>query len=438
METISRNIKQFGQSPAVDIQLIRTRLLNALACPTRIMMLETTIASLMLNRESVGFGLDALAEFLGYDNRKSVSRLLDESATWQRAANVSLCTVLRGERNVRRVHQFISNKLNAAAFFVVSQLESNPDYNSPTLARIDQHTEVAIQRFLRQPLTTAYKLAAVPQSPTKRTMHQHNLGGGGSVISWDIFGQLPHSLSGYGMRFFPIDAKAKKPRIWNYQQGANGNPVLLSQWKQRWPDTDWAILTGTKLEGGGFFVAIDFDRHGEKFGDGFKTYALRVKELGELPETFTVGTPGGGGGEQRYFRSKIALPTWSKELGPGLDCKGNNGGLVVAPGAPGYVVKHDLPIVDLPESWQDALNIQPKTKQRIAVGERHNYLRRVSYAMACQGKQTEQIVAALRERLWFNCEPGGRTLTECELLKLARSARAKIDTADRLLNIIVA
>jgi hypothetical protein len=28
------------------------------------MMLETTIASLMLNRESIGFGLDALAEFL--------------------------------------------------------------------------------------------------------------------------------------------------------------------------------------------------------------------------------------------------------------------------------------------------------------------------------------------------------------------------------------
>jgi hypothetical protein len=404
------------------------------------MMLETTIASLMLNRESIGFGLDALAEFLGYDNRKSVSRLLDASANWQQTANVSLCNVLRGERNVRRVHQFMFNKLNAAAFFVLSQLESHPDYSTPTLAQIDQHTEAAIQNFLRQPLITAYKSATAPLSISKRTTrkYQRDPGGGGSVISWDIFEQLPRSLCGYGMRFLPSDAKRKKPRVWNYQQAASRDPLVLGKWKQRMRDTDWAILTGRKLEGGGFLVIIDFDRHGENFGDGFKTYALRARELSNLPETFTVATPGGEGGEQRYFRSKIPLPTWSRALGPGLDCKGNNGGLVVAPGSTGYMVKLDLPIADLPTSWQDALNILPKTRQRIAVGERHNYLRRVSYAMACQGKQIEEIRAVLYERLRFNCDQGGRTISEEELLELARSARAKIDTADQMLDIIVA
>ena len=44
----------------IDLQLIRTRLLNALGCPTRIMMLETMIASLMLGRESAGYGLEAV------------------------------------------------------------------------------------------------------------------------------------------------------------------------------------------------------------------------------------------------------------------------------------------------------------------------------------------------------------------------------------------
>src|SRR4051812_45363497 len=111
MKTIPQNtpaeLEAHGNTMPVDLQLIRTRLLNALGCPSRIIMLETTIASLMLGRESCGFGLDALAELLGYDNRKSAARLLDQSAAWQQAANVSLCKVIRGDRNVRRIHHFI-------------------------------------------------------------------------------------------------------------------------------------------------------------------------------------------------------------------------------------------------------------------------------------------------------------------------------------------
>src|ERR1041385_7842245 len=80
METITRkeppDSNQYARNAAVDLQLIRTRLLNALSCPSRVMMLETTIASLMVGRESVGYGLEAIAEFLGYDNRRSVARLL--------------------------------------------------------------------------------------------------------------------------------------------------------------------------------------------------------------------------------------------------------------------------------------------------------------------------------------------------------------------------
>lgn len=429
---------QYARSAAVDLQLVRTRLLNALSCPSRVMMLETTIASLMVGRESVGYGLDALAEFLGYDNRRSVARLLEDSAEWQRAANVSFCTVIRGERNVRRVHQFIANKLNAAAFFVLSELESSSDYSTPTLAQIDKYAGGAIQRFLRLPLTTAYKPTATPETTQKpkRKRLPSAAAGGGSVISWDIFGTLPESLKRYGMRFFPVEKR--KPRIWKYRQGATNNPVYLSDWQRRYPGTDWAILTGAALEDGGYLVVPDIDLHGEseRFGDGFKTLALREKELGPLPETFTVKTPRDG--EHRYFRSKIPLPTWSRELGPGLDCKGTGSGFVIAPSSQGYTVLEDLPIAELPEAWQDALNILPKTLRRIPVGERHNYLRRVSYSMACQGKHVEEIVASLFERLRFNCEAGGRTLTEHELVSLARSAKAKVGMTDRKLNIVVA
>jgi hypothetical protein len=422
----------------VDLQTIRIRLLNALGCPARIISLETTIASLMVGRESAGYGLEALAECLGYDNRRSVSRLLDESATWQRAANISLCTVLRGQRNVRRVHQFITNKLNAAAFFILSQLESNPDYSTPLLAQIDAHAEAAILTFLRLPLTTAHKCAitAPSQKPKRQRKRRTGAAGGGSVYSWDIFCTVPKSLRKYGLRFFPLDGKT--PRIWKYRQCATKNPTTLCEWYERWPASSWGILTGTQLEGGGFLVVVDLDRHGEgeQFGNGFKTLALREKELGSLPETFTAVTKNQG--EHRYFRSKLPLPTWSKELGPGLDSKGIGSGFVVAPGSPGYDVINDLPIADLPEAWENALNVRPKTERRIPVGERHNYLRRVSYSMACKGKSVEQIGAVLRERLRFNYEAGGRVISERELVDLAESARQKIYAADRMLDVIVA
>lgn len=441
MENIAQNeqaeFNTNGKITTVDPQLIRTRILNALGCPSRIMMLENTIASLMLGRESVGFGLDALAELLGYDNRKSVARLLDQSVAWQQAANVSFCTVIRGDRNVRRVHQFISNRLNAAAFFVLSQLESNPDYNTPMIARIDEHKETAILRFIRLPLTTAKRPAL--ESPVKPKRRRSNSApAGGSVISWDIFEQVPRSLSGLGLKFFPVDATAKKPRIWKYRQAASTNPAVLSNWKQRNPNTDWAILTGEKIVNNQFIVVVDLDRHrdGKKFGNGFKTLALREKELGTLPDTFTVKTPRDG--EHRYFRTMIALPTWSGELGPGLDCKGTGSGFVVASGSAGYTVTRDLPIAQLPEKWQEELNVLPKANRRIPVGERHNYLKRVSYAMACQGKQVDEIVATLFERLRFNCEPGGRTIGERELVDLAKSARVKIEAANRMLDVIVA
>lgn len=248
MKTIAQNdsaeLNTHGRTTTADLQLIRTRLLNALSCPSRIMMLENTVASLMLGRESVGFGLEALAELLGYDNRKSVSRLLDQSAAWQQVANVSFCRVIRGDRNVRRVHQFISNRLNAAAFFVLYQLEANLDYNTPTLARIDEHRETAILRFIRLPLTTAKTPALESPAKPKLRPSYSAAAGGGSVISWNIFEQVPRSLCQLGLRFFPVDAKAKRPRIWKYRQAASKNPVVLSNWKLRNPDTDWAVLTG--------------------------------------------------------------------------------------------------------------------------------------------------------------------------------------------------
>ena len=91
---------------------------------------------------------------------------------------------------------------------------------------------------------------------------------------------------------------------------------MLNNWIQRNRNTDWAILTGAKMGSGEFHAVIDVDWHGdgEKFGNGFKTLALREKELGILPDTFTVKTPHDG--EHRYYRSKIPLPTWSCEIGP--------------------------------------------------------------------------------------------------------------------------
>ncbi|CAN5786721.1 hypothetical protein BH18ACI4_BH18ACI4_15590 [soil metagenome] len=411
--------------------LIRRRLLNALNCPPKVMTVVTTVSDYMeaLDNIPIRLGLEPLAELMGHPGQpKFAQRALDETQHYEKTANINLCLIRRGQRNVRRATEFSQNRLNDAAWDIYQKLKSDTRA-IPTLAKIDEYTEQAITQFLRRPLATAQPRAT--RKPSTNT--------GGSVISSDKLVRLSDSgkagllFASAGFRVFPVDGK--RPRVWNWKQSATVSENVIRAWSPRWPTTSWAVLCGALLPSGGFLTVIDKDRHGVTFGDGFKTVTMRENDLGPLPETFTVTT--GGNGEHLYFSTTRPLPTTHNLLGPGLDIK-SAGGFVVAPGSPGYEVTRDLPIEQLPTAWERALEVVHHPKKTITEGGRHDYLRATSYALACNGKGVDEILRTLRQRWEFNCEKRGRVISDDELQQLAVSAAAKVSRANYMLDLISA
>ena len=414
--------------------LIRRRLLHALDAPPRVLALLTTVSDYMeaLQSNSVPFGLELLAESLSHPGQpKFASRALDEKQRWESTLNIQTCNVRRGQRNVRRATEFFDNRLIDAADSIAKKLASDTR-TLHTVTKIDEYCEAAIVQFLRKPLS-----AAKPKTTTAATRPVTKTQGGSvnssdSVVPLSAGGELAVSLYRESFWPFPVDLDARRPRVTKWQQRHSEETIYA--WDQRWPNTAWGITCGTRLADGRFLTVIDKDRHGETFGDGFKTLSMREHDLGPLPKTFTVTTPRNG--EHLYFSSTTPLSSSHDLLGPGLDCKAS-GGFVVAPGSFGYQVTSNLPIAALPATWERALTVNQSTK-KIAVGDRHDYLLATSYAMACQGKQRDEILRTLRIRREKNCEHTGRPITDQELEALADSAIAKIVRADEMLRRIVA
>lgn len=419
------------------LNLSRIRLLNSLGCPSRVLLLETTIASYMEERKSARLGLEPLADLLGHtgdpeSKRKFARRLLDDSRAWQKQANVQTYTCQRGKRNVRVVTEFSASRVNDAALRIAQQVALDKS-RIPTLAKIDKLVESAVHDFLKLPLVVVSKPQPKPktQSPQLTEAEAENSG--------EKFVRLAEPFTSRGLRVGPADAARKRWLIWNPIQCATRNPSVLYTWGGRMADAGVGVLTGAKLPDGRYVAVIDKDRH-ETFSDGFKTFAYCQEEFSETPETFTVIT--GGNGEQEYFSTAKPVRSSVGLLGPGLDVRGL-GGLAIGAGIHSsrkpYQILRDLPIAELPAEWEDALAAKPDQKRELtAVGERHNHLRSVAFAMANQAHREAEILNTLRQRLAFNCESGGRLITDDELQQLAASAVVKVSKADRMLDLIVA
>jgi hypothetical protein len=117
----------------------------------------------------------------------------------------------------------------------------------------------------------------------------------------------------------------KHPLVTLVPQGlkqATLDPVVVSQWWERFPRANVAIVLG---ERSGMW-ALDVDpRHG-----GDRELEALCDRFGELPETFHVFT--GGGGDHYFFRwpGRHIASGCAHHLGDGLDVKAE-GGYVVAP-----------------------------------------------------------------------------------------------------------
>src|SRR5215211_444197 len=111
---------------------------------------------------------------------------------------------------------------------------------------------------------------------------------------------LTHAKLGY--RVHPV--RGKRPLLKSWPERATTDRDQIKTWWSKWPTANVGIATG----GGLAVLDVDPRNGGDESLDAFE------REHGELPETRTVRT--GGGGWHYYFSEGVGLR--SGELAPGL------------------------------------------------------------------------------------------------------------------------
>jgi len=127
-----------------------------------------------------------------------------------------------------------------------------------------------------------------------------------------------------GWSVFPVVPREKRPLTENGFKNATTDLAQITAWWERWPDAGVAIATGSDL------VVLDVDLHGST--NGFDSLARLRSDHGDLPETITART--GGGGVHFFLRvpPNAEVPN-RKNVGgyAGLDLKGTGGYIVASP-----------------------------------------------------------------------------------------------------------
>ena len=217
-----------------------------------------------------------------------------------------------------------------------------------------------------------------------------------------------------GWLVFPCSGKT--PKTTNGLKDATSTDTgLIEGWWNSWPDANVAIVTGTASG----IVVLDIDVGGE---DGYETLRALEAEHGELQPTASVKTPSGG--SHLYHRHPgIDIRNSVRQLGPGLDIRGD-GGYVVAPPSPGYVVDEEAPVAALP-AWilETAARKQSKLAdpvgEVIADGSRNATLASLAGSMRRRGaSKAEEILAAIEVANRERCKP---PLPVEEIQKIAAS-----------------
>lgn len=224
----------------------------------------------------------------------------------------------------------------------------------------------------------------------------------------------------------------KHPRTVNGLKDASKDSSVIEGWWTRWPDANVGITTGP--DSGIFAVDID-PRHG-----GDESLADLEGKNGKLPDTVEAVT-GGGGGHKLYNHPGYKIPCSAGKLGRGLDVRGDDGYIVVAPSvhASGQEYEwealshpNDIPVSDAPE-WLLKL-IATKKVPALAVvgsstgvceGERNSHLTSLAGTMNRRGMGENAILAALSAENLEKCNP---PLPEDEVRKIVQSI-SKYDPA---------
>ncbi len=114
----------------------------------------------------------------------------------------------------------------------------------------------------------------------------------------------------------------KHPAIQGWQLAATREAQKIAEWGQRYARANLGIATGSRS---GFFVVdVDPDKGGRE------SLAALVENHGPLPVTVEQRT-GSGGSHYLFQWPDFAVSNSAGRLGPGLDVRGENGQIVVAP-----------------------------------------------------------------------------------------------------------
>lgn len=152
---------------------------------------------------------------------------------------------------------------------------------------------------------------------------------------------LALSLAAAGTPVFPCRPENKRPYTSNGFKSASVFPHVLRRWWADWPDALVGVPTGERTN----VWVLDMDSY---------KGATEADLPHALPPTRIVRTRSGG---RHFYFHHAGLGNSPGRLPPGWDVRGQ-GGFVLVPGNPGYILEHDMPPDDAPE-WLLAL-IRPK------------------------------------------------------------------------------
>jgi len=228
-------------------------------------------------------------------------------------------------------------------------------------------------------------------------------------------------LAERGWPLLPCVTRDKMPLIKSWPKYATVVPQTLTQWLKRWPQCNWAAITGPKSN---FFV-LDVD--GQPGEDAIHRFSIDGKAL---PDTLSVGT---ARGRHLYFAwsREIRINNTVSRLSEGLDIRGEGGYVIVPPSvhpsgiAYKWLADFDkTPIAEAPLWLLEQLQ-QKQSDQRISgvagdipKGQRNSHLTSLAGVMVRRGMSLSAINAALLVTNAESCRP---PLAEKEVQQIASS-----------------
>jgi hypothetical protein len=175
------------------------------------------------------------------------------------------------------------------------------------------------------------------------------------------FLQTAIRLARLGFRVHPVAPGGKHPLVPGWPDAATTDEGQILEWARRYPRANAGVVTGKGLN------VIDIDsKHGV---DGFASLACLEDELGQLPSTYSVDTPGGG--RHLYFATHpdVVIRNSAGRLGLGVDDRGHHGYVVgegsVVNGRSYALHGSCRTITPLPQLWVERLLVlQEKPTER--------------------------------------------------------------------------